>query len=98
MVLGEDMAGCWLLRGGGERDRSEIGVPGERGGVEEGVLGILVSGPFDFWGGGERVKSAGEPEGRMGELWGSPRPMIGSTMSGKLGFTRLRAIGAGRGV
>ena len=41
MVLGEDMAGCWLLRGGGERDRSEIGVPGERGGVEEGVLGIL---------------------------------------------------------
>ena len=35
------MAGCWLLRGGGERERSEIGVPGERGGVEEGVLGIL---------------------------------------------------------
>ena len=33
------------------------------------------------------MKSAGEPEGRMGELWGSPRPMIGSTMSGKLGFT-----------
>ena len=37
------MAGCWLLRGGGERERSEIGVPGERGGVEEGVLGILQS-------------------------------------------------------
>ena len=37
------MAGCWLLRGGGERERSEIGVPGERGGVEEGVLGILHS-------------------------------------------------------
>jgi len=63
------MAGCcWLLRGGGERDRSEIGVPGERGGVEEGVLGILVRGAFAFWGGGERVKSAGEPEGRIGEL------------------------------
>jgi len=41
-------------------------VPGERGGVEEGVLGILVRGAF--WGGGERVKSAGEPEGRIGEL------------------------------
>jgi len=43
-------------------------VPGERGGVEEGVLGILVRGAFAFWGGGERVKSAGEPEGRIGEL------------------------------
>ena len=47
----------------------------------------LVRGASAFWGGGERVKSAGEPEGRIGELWGSPRPMIGSTMSGKLGFT-----------
>ena len=52
------------------------------------IENYLVRGPFDFWGGGERVKSAGEPEGRTGELWGStPRPMIGSTMSGKLGFT-----------
>ena len=38
------------------------------------------------------MKSAGEPEGRMGELWGSPRPMIGSTMSGKLGFTWARGV------
>ena len=28
----------------------------------------LVRGAFDFWRGGERVKSAGEPEGRIGEV------------------------------
>ena len=66
----------------------------------------LVRGPLEIAGGGDLVKSPGEPEGRiLGELewpwrpWASTaRPRMGSTMSGRLGFTRLRAIGLGLGV
>jgi len=59
------VAGCCF----GDRERSEIGVPGDPGGVDEGVRGILVRGPLEIAGGGDLVKSPGEPEGRiLGEL------------------------------